>query len=172
MVSKSVGSDLRNDREPEAGADATEREERLTLPVIEESLHVEKRTVVGGGYRLRKRVDTEVATVDELLRNYKVEIERIPINAPLGSDDIPEPRYEGDTLVIPVIEEVIVTEKRLVLTEEVRITRVHGTHRKPQQVELRREHIDIEKLAPPAPGEVASADASAGTADRAGTGRR
>lgn len=172
MASKTVEVDARNDKDAKAQVDPLGREERLTLPVIEESLHVEKRAVVGGGYRLRKRVDTQVATVDELLRNYKVEIERIPVNAPLGSDDIPEPRYEGDTLVIPVIEEVIVTEKRLVLTEEIRITRVHGTHRKPQQVELRKEQIDIEKLEPPGPDDAASTEASAASTNRAGTSRR
>ena len=118
-------------------------------------------------------MDTRVATVDELLRNYKVEIERTPINAPLGSDDIPEPRYEGDTLVIPVVEEVLVTEKRLVLTEEIRITRVHGTHRKPQSVELRKEHIDIERLEPPSPAEdVAPNQAAKGSRSTSRTGRR
>ena len=170
MVSKSGGVDTGND--PAVQADASGREERVTLPVIEEALHVEKRTVVGGGYRLRKRIDTEIVTVDELLRNYKVEIERIPVNARLGSDDIPEPRYEGDTLVIPVIEEVIVTEKRLVLTEEIRVTRVHGTHRNPQHVQLRREQVDIEKLEPPGPGDAAAAEASAASTDHAGTSRR
>ncbi len=64
------------------------------------------------------------------------------------------------------------TEKRLVVTEEIRITRVPGTHRMPQQVELRREQIDIEKLEPPGPGDVASAEASAASADRARTSRR
>jgi uncharacterized protein (TIGR02271 family) len=175
QVVKSVKVDsqegARKAASPDAAAGAAE--ERLTLPVIEESLHVEKRAVTGAGYRLRKRVDTWVATVDELLRNYKVEIERTPVNAPLGSDDIPEPRYEGDTLVIPVVEEVLVTEKRLVLTEEIRITRVHGTHRKPQSVELRKEHIDIERLEPPSPGEDSSAPHATGTSrptPRAGRG--
>jgi uncharacterized protein (TIGR02271 family) len=135
--------------------------DRLTLPVIEESLEVGKRVVARGGYRLTKHVDARVETVDELLRNHRVEIERIPINAPLGSDDLPEPRYEGDTLVVPVIEEVIVTEKRLVLTEEIRITRVAGTHRRPQQVTLRRERVEIERLEPTSDG--ASEASASGT---------
>jgi uncharacterized protein (TIGR02271 family) len=168
MVVKPL-NDSRDDAQPGPRADASDREERLILPVIEESLQVEKRTVVGGGYRLRKRVDTRVATVDELLRNYRVEVERIPVNAPLGSADIPEPRYEGDTLVIPVVEEVVFTETRLVLTEEIRITRVHGTHRQPQTVELRKEHIDIERLEPPSPSDAAAAEGPpmvAGAAER------
>ncbi len=56
-------------------------------------------------------------------------------------------RQEGDTLIVPVIEEMLVTVKRLVLVEEVRITRVQGTHRKPQTFTLRKEHIEIERLA-------------------------
>jgi uncharacterized protein (TIGR02271 family) len=172
QVVKSVKVDSREDadRGTTVRPDPSTRghEERLTLPVIEEALHVEKRAVTGAGYRLRKRVDTRVATVDELLRNYKVEIERTPVNTPLGSDDIPEPRYEGDTLVIPVVEEVLVTEKRLVLTEEIRITRVHGTHRKPQSVELRREHIDIERLEPPSPGADAASPQTAAAKSRTG----
>jgi hypothetical protein len=43
---------------------------------------------------------------------------------------IPEPvsqRQEGDTLVLPVVEEVLVTEKRLMLREEIRITRRRET---------------------------------------------
>jgi uncharacterized protein (TIGR02271 family) len=172
QVAKSVEPDPRVDKGAKARAGAPGREERLTLPVIEESLQVDTRAVVGAGYRVKKRVDSRLATVDELLRNYKVEIERIPINAPLGSDDIPEPRYEGDTLVIPVIEEVVVTEKRLVLTEEVRITRVHGTHRKPQTVELRKEHIDIERLEPPGPAPDVTPEAGTGAVGSTRTSRR
>ena len=170
-MGKSVGNDSRDDKGAPPRTAATGREERMTLPVIEELLHVEKREVPGAGYRLRKRVDTRVATIDEPLRNYKVEIERIPVNAPLGSDDIPEPRYEGDTLVIPVIEEVVVTEKRLVLTEEIRVTRVHGTHRAPQNVELRKEHIDIERLEPPSPTTDPQATATAADTSTARTSR-
>jgi len=174
-VGKSVGIESRDDKGAQPRATTAAREERVTLPVIEELLHVEKREVPGAGYRLRKRVDTRVATIDEPLRNYKVEIERIPVNATLGSDDIPEPRYEGDTLVIPVIEEVVVTEKRLVLTEEIRVTRVHGTHRAPQSVELRKEHIDIERLEPPSPTTDPPSPAPAtdtAAARTSGTGRR
>jgi stress response protein YsnF len=60
----------------------------------------------------------------------------------------PQTRYEGETLVVPVLEEVLVTEKRLVLVEEIRITRVRDTHRQPQTVTLRKDHIEIERLEP------------------------
>ena len=83
----------------------------------------------------------------------------------LEGNEVPEARYEGNTLVISVVEEVLVTEKRLVLVEEVRITGTHGTHRAPQQVSLRKETVSVERLAPeaaeaPAPGQPASAQTS------------
>lgn len=118
----------------------------VTLPVIEESLVVEKVEVDRGGYRISKRVEVHQQMVDELLRHERVDIERRAIGRALTGDAIPEARYEGDTLIVPVIEEVIVTEKRLMLVEEVRITRIHGTHQDPQQYTLRKEQIEIERL--------------------------
>ncbi len=47
-------------------------------------------------------------------------IERVPVNRIVAES--PSQRQEGDTLVLPVVEEVIVVEKRLMLREEIRIT--------------------------------------------------
>lgn len=127
--------------------------ERTALPQIEESLAVERREVDLGGYRITKRVDSRDEVVDELLHGQHAEIERRPIGRQLAPTEVPKPRYEGDTFVVPVVEEVIVAEKRLVLVEEVRIRRVHTTHRQPQHVTLRKEEISIERIeaVPPRP---------------------
>jgi hypothetical protein len=45
-----------------------------------------------------------------------VQIDRIVAEPPVQ-------RQEGDTLILPVVEEVLVVEKRLMLREEIRITR-------------------------------------------------
>jgi len=58
-------------------------------------------------------------------------------------------RHEGDTTVYPVVEEVLVTEKRLRLVEQVRVTRRQTTHKVRQQVGLRREEIVVEREAAP-----------------------
>jgi stress response protein YsnF len=60
-------------------------------------------------------------------------------------DTAPEPRYEGDTLIIPVVEEMLVTEKRLLLREEVRITRRQRTEQAEIRDVLRREIVDVEE---------------------------
>ena len=54
-------------------------------------------------------------------------------------------RSEEDTLIIPVLEEVLVVEKRLLLKEEVRITKREETHT-PQRVTLRREEAAVERI--------------------------
>ena len=118
------------------------------LPVIEEKLQVRKRLVEEGGVRISKQVESREVVVDEVLRNERVEVERRPIGLRLEGDDIPKPRHEGDTWIVPVIEEVLVTEKRLVLVEEVRITRSQGTHHAPQRVTLRKEKVLVERLEP------------------------
>ncbi len=117
------------------------------LPVIDEALHVDKVNLDRGGYRITKHVETREEVVDEMLRNQRVEIERRQIGKQLETGQVPEPRYEGETLVIPVVEEVLVTEKRLLLVEEVRVTRIQGTHRDPQRVILRKEDIEIARVA-------------------------
>ena len=57
-----------------------------------------------------------------------------------------EMRQEGDVLVIPVLEEVIVLQKRLMLKEEIRITKRSQQTIEPQVVTLRREEIVVEQL--------------------------
>lgn len=117
-----------------------------TIPVIEETLQVDKVARDQGGYRITKRVQTHEELVDEPLRHDDVAIERFPLGLSLKGQALPEPRYEGDTYIVPVIKEVLVTEKQWVLVEEVHITRFSGTHHDPQHVTLRKEEVSIERL--------------------------
>ena len=74
----------------------------------------------------------------------EVIIERVPINrlveGPVSAHS------DGDTLVIPVLEEVLVIEKRLLLKEEVRITKRRVETHRPQRVTVRREEVALERL--------------------------
>lgn len=118
----------------------------VTLPLITESLQVETLHVDRGGYRISKRVEARDVLVDELLRHETVDIERRPLNRVLEDGLVPEVRYEGDTMIVPVVKEIVVTEKRLVLFEEIRITRTSSMQRNSQTVALREEHVVIERL--------------------------
>lgn len=118
-------------------------EPALVLPVVQEELDVSTRRVKNG-VRVTKQVSEREETVDEPTIREEVEIERVPRNQVL--ENSPEPYYEGDTLVIPVVEEELVVEKRLVLKEEVRITKRREEIRLPQQVTLRTENAVIEPI--------------------------
>ena len=63
-------------------------------------------------------------------------------------DEAPAPRRDGDTTILSVVEEVLVVERRLRLVEEVHVTEVRSEYRAPQTVSLRREEVNVERLAP------------------------
>ncbi len=70
--------------------------------------------------------------IDEPLFTDEVSVERVPVNRIV--DRAPETRQEGDVTIIPVIEEVITVEKRLLLREEVRIRRSRAEVHQPRTV--------------------------------------
>ena len=110
---------------------------------------VRKERVVTETVRLRKRVREEEEVLDVPVQTEAIEVERVPVGRWL--DAPAEVRREGDTTVHPVVEEVLVVEKRLRLVEEVRVTRRQGTRRVRERVGLRREEVVVERDAA-APG--------------------
>lgn len=116
----------------------------VVIPVIAEELLVDKREVVVGGVRLHKTVQERLATVDEPLARDEINVERVAVNrlvdAPVAI------REEEDTLIIPLLEEVLLVEKRLVLREELHVTRRRTITHRPQQVTLRREEVTVERF--------------------------
>lgn len=126
----------------------TTQEELMVIPVLDEQLHIEKRTRDSGGVRLRKTVVTRDEVAEAVLQSEDLAIERVAVNRQVPAP--PPVRYEGETLVVPVLEEVLVVEKRLVLREELRITRRVRSRRSRRAVPLRRELVAVERL-PPSP---------------------
>jgi len=106
----------------------------LTLPLYAEALVVARR-------RMQRTVRVATVTqeheqlVDEALTHERVEIERVPIGRTVEA--VPPIREEGDTTILPVVEEVVVVERRLVLKEEIRIRRLRSTERHQEVVTLR-----------------------------------
>jgi uncharacterized protein (TIGR02271 family) len=115
------------------------------IPLVEERARVTRRRVVTGGVRVRKRVREREEVVDEPLTRVRVDVEHRPVNIWVHTP--PPVRTEGDTTVIPLLEEVLVVQRRLRVTEEVRITRRRERFRAPQRVVLRREEAEVERLA-------------------------
>jgi len=120
-------------------------DERIVVPIVAEELEIGKRRVETGRVRLRTVVTERQETVDVPLEREEVEVERVEINQFV--DQAPAARREGGDLVIPLVEEVLVVEKRLRLKAEVRVRLRKTAVREPQQVTLRSEEIAIERIA-------------------------
>ncbi len=119
-------------------------EEVVVVPLVSEELRVGKATVETGQVRLVKTVTEREEVVDEPLLREDVEVLRIPVG--LMVDAAPAVRYEGDMMIVPVLEEVLVVEKRLRLKEELHITRRQTQTHAPQSVTLRSEEVAVERI--------------------------
>lgn len=113
------------------------------IPLVEERLTVGKSQVERSRVRVHVHVDEREEVVRQELAHDDVEIERIPFNVRLG--EIPQMRTEGTTTIIPVVEEVLVTEKMLVLVEEIHIHRRLAKEVHEVPVMLRSERAEVER---------------------------
>jgi uncharacterized protein (TIGR02271 family) len=129
-------------------------EQIVVVPVTEEQVTVQKRTIETGRVQIHKTVHEHAEIVDQPLQVEEVEIERIPVNR-IVTEAIPV-RYEGDTTIISLLEEVLVVEKRLMLREEVHIKKAQRVVHDPQEVLLREERVEV--IRKPAGGESARQD--------------
>lgn len=98
-----------------------------------------------GRVRITKSHHEYEETVNEPLIKEEVEIERIVINQ-MVEGALPAIRDEGDTLIIPVFEEVLVVERRIRLKEELHVHRKRVIVHEKQQITLRKEEVTVERL--------------------------
>ena len=116
---------------------------RKTVPLAREELKVGKRRVETGRVRIRKMVRQHEEAVDERLLHEEVDVQRVPVNREI--DEPAQPRCEGGVLVVPVMEERLVLQKRLVLVEEIHVRKrqVERPHR--ERVLLRSEELEVQR---------------------------
>ncbi len=115
--------------------------EPIAIPVIEEQLHVGKRSVVTGTVRLDKHVGVYEEALDIPLAIRSFDVERVVLNQPVEA--APAVRQEGDTTIYPLVEEQLVLTKQLIVREELRVTRRDTERRDTRTVSLRRESIEV-----------------------------
>jgi len=116
------------------------------IPVVEEGLDVQRHRVETGRVRITKIVHEHEEEVNTLRVREEVTIERVTLNRLVDAPVFI--RQEGDLLIIPVLEEVVVMEKRLMVKEELRITKRRIEEPASQRVLLRREEVVVERLDP------------------------
>ncbi|WP_156648732.1 YsnF/AvaK domain-containing protein [Massilia sp. Leaf139] len=119
----------------------------LRIPVIAEELAVGTRMVdTGRGVRIHKTVVEQPVTIDERLARDEVEIRHVPVDRIVALESAPANRYEGDTLIVPILEEVLVVERRVRIKEELHITRIRREEHHQEQVSLKAEQVSVERF--------------------------
>jgi uncharacterized protein (TIGR02271 family) len=114
----------------------------MIIPVVAETLDVDKR-VVEHVVRVSKSVQSKDVTVDEDLLREDVDVERVPVNRYI--DVLPSVREENGMTIIPLVEEVLVVEKRLLLREEIRVTRRQSAEKFHEVYTLQSEEVHVER---------------------------
>ena len=120
-----------------------------TIPVIEEQLRVDKKES-SRRVTIKKVVHEEQVPIDTQEFQEQVNVKRKKINQVVDTPP-PATRQEGDVTIVPVLREEVVVQKRLVLVEELHITKQQNasdisrseTIRKEEVVIVREEHSSV-----------------------------
>lgn len=95
--------------------------ETESLPIIEERLLIGRCVVPTGKVRVRTVTERIETVIEATVGTSEVEVVHVPLGHEV--ETMPEVRIEGDTMIVPVVEEVPFVTWRLVLREEIHIKR-------------------------------------------------
>lgn len=115
-----------------------------TIPVIEEELHVGKRTVETGGVRVRSRIVEKPVEEHLRLREEHVHIQRNPVDR--AATDADFSRFKEGEVELTERAEVPVVSKENHVVEEVRISKDVEEHDEAIRDTVRKTDVEIDKL--------------------------
>ena len=124
--------------------------EKTTIPVLEEQIFITKEVVESGKVRISKTVQDITEMVNMPITHEEHDVKRVPVNKIITSPP-PAMRHEGDTIIIPVLREELVVQKRLILVEEVHVTKRKIKNTIQQPVTLLKEQVVVEHIPNPTP---------------------
>jgi uncharacterized protein (TIGR02271 family) len=119
------------------------RDDIDTIPIVNEQLLVEKRQVLDGTVEVRTFTELVDESFEMNLDRTEISVKRIPFD--VFVDVAPSIRTEGDVTILPVLEERLVVQKRLVLVEEVHIRRTTMTTNERVDAVLRKQRATVER---------------------------
>jgi uncharacterized protein (TIGR02271 family) len=118
--------------------------ESIVVPLVDESLEVQKQWVQSGQVVVRRTVQTSQQTIPVELQYEEVQVDRVPVHRPLADGEQAQPWWDGEVMVIPVIEEEIVVSKRLVVREEVRISKRKASRQETVSDIIRHQQVSVD----------------------------
>jgi uncharacterized protein (TIGR02271 family) len=119
-------------------------EKGTIVPLIEEQVKVEKRWATTGKVRVVAHTETVEELARAVLYGEAVEVQTVALDQTV-SGAAPVIRTEAGVTIIPVLEEVLVVEKRLVLRREIRIHKRSTSEVVEVPVRLRKQQVKVER---------------------------
>jgi uncharacterized protein (TIGR02271 family) len=135
--------DLRDERElgREGLREDHHDEDELRVQRTEEELAAGTREREAGDVRVRKNVRTDREQVRVPKRREEVHVERVPVEERRRAS---EADIGEDEIRMPVVEEEVVTEKRQVPKEEIRLRKTPVQEEEIVEEDVRREEVEID----------------------------
>jgi stress response protein YsnF len=118
------------------------RNESLRIPLAEEVLEAEVVEREQGRLRIHKSVETVPVQTSVDLHHDQYVVERVEIDETVAERR--DPWYEGGALLVPVYEEVLVTETKLRLKEIIRLENTGEVEQVNLRGTLRRDVVEID----------------------------
>ena len=117
-----------------------EDEDELRVQRSEEELRAGTREREAGGINVRKRVHTDREQVRVPKKREEVSVERVPVEGREAS----ETEIGDDEVSMPVVEEEVVTDKRAVVKEELRLRKEVVEDEEIVEEDVRKEEVDVD----------------------------
>jgi uncharacterized protein (TIGR02271 family) len=118
--------------------------QQAVVQLREETLVAQKQWVEAGAVLITKELEERTETVPVEIGYEEVHVDRVQVNRALAEGEQAVPRQEGDTFIVPIVEEEIVVTKRLVVREELRITKRRMARHEELTGTVRAERVNIE----------------------------
>lgn len=121
-----------------------EEGEEIIIPVLKEELQIDKEVIETGRVHIIKKITEEKNTVEVPIKYTEVNVERKPKNEYVDANH-QAIRYEGDTIIVSVLKEVVVVQKKILLVEELHINKTQHQETHTEEVTLKSEQISVKR---------------------------
>lgn len=117
-------------------------ENKTIIPVLQEEVKVTKKIIETARVHLSKTITEATESFDIPIAEEEIVVKRVPKNEWIDSMPAAS-RYEGDVMIIPVLKEVAVLEKRLMLVEEIHVSKLKTERIETHKAVVRKEEVNV-----------------------------
>jgi len=139
-----MGSPGRDSGGPAMHSGTDDQTPETIIPLAEEEVAVSKQVVETGRVQVARVTHEREQLIDEMLAHETAEVSRVRVGQQVEA--MPAVCEEDGVIIIPIVEEVLVVERRLFLKEEVRIRRVRAMEKHQESVRLRYQEAEVRRV--------------------------